>query len=246
MLEKLNNNEYLLIKNFASHKIFENINIMNWQDFLPILIQRRYLSKSVINIYEEAIDLLLDEEAKQTVRSLINEEFIKNSTKGEPLTSHRELLFQDLLNLGATRQEILTSSESEETKNTIKECLNILSKDFEEENFQVGLITALRFMTEVLVAEEYKNLWEKISQKLSSSICDSENPRSEFFYFHMIHDDRGSDVGQEKGVGGFSHSQKLANHINRLISCEEDVDYCIAIEKQVFEIKYKFYNQFIS
>jgi hypothetical protein len=251
MLKRLNKNEHLLIKEFTSHQIFRDINCMDWDKLLPILIQRRFLSKSLINIYEEAIDLLLDDDVKQTVRSLLNEEFVVHSTRGEPLTSHRELLFKDLLHLGATRQQILKSSESDITKNTIKECFNILSEDFNHKHFQVGLITALRFMTEVLVAEEYKCLWGKMKERLSPNIPNGNKPRSEFFFFHMIHDDRECDVGQERVVGGATHSQRLADHINKLICCEEASlyeeaeNYCMFIERQVFKIKYKFYDQFI-
>lgn len=243
MLEKLNEYELELIKDFTFHKLFQNIDLMAWDKFIGILIQRRFISKSVINIYEEAIDLLSNEQAKQVVRSLIKEEFVRNS-KGDPLPSHRELLFQDLINLGASKEQILRSSESEVTKSTIKECIDILSKDFGKDNFELGVITALRFMTEVIVAEEYKCLWGKISQKLSSSTSDVSKIRSEFYYFHMIHDDRGSDIGQKSWIGGISHAQKLAKCMSSLISNEDDINYCISIEKKVFDIKYKFYDQF--
>jgi hypothetical protein len=243
MLREFNEFELDLIEIFTSHEIFRNIDLINWNDFILILIQRRFLSKSVINIYEEAIDLLSNQQAKQVIRSLIKEEFVRNA-KGDPLRSHRELLFQDLLNLGATKEQILNSSESEVTKSTIKECINILSIDFGEDRFELGLITALRFMTEVLVAEEYKCLWGKISQKLSSNMSDINKVRSEFYYFHMIHDDRGLDIGRKRGIGGVSHAEQLANIIYPLISTEDDVNYCTSIEKKVFHIKYKFYDQF--
>jgi hypothetical protein len=243
MLDRFNKNEMELIENFKSHTIFKNINDIKWNDFLSILIQRRFISKSIINIYEEAIDLLSDKEVKKVARSLVKEEFPRNS-KGDPLLSHRELLFQDLVSLGATRKDILTSSESTVTKNTIKECINILSEDFGEDRFELGLITALRFMTEVLVAEEYRCLWKKMEEKLSPNVSESNRVRSEFYYFHMIHDDRGSDIGHKRGIGGISHAEQLADHMYPLISSEDDVNYCISIEKKVFDIKYKFYDQF--
>jgi uncharacterized membrane protein YheB (UPF0754 family) len=243
MLDRFNKTEIKLIESFKSHTVFKNINDLKWNDFLSILIQRRFISKSIINIYEEAIDLLSDKEVKKVARSLVKEEFPRNS-KGDPLSSHRELLIQDLLSLGASREQIFKSSESEVTKNTIKECINILSKDFGEDRFELGLITALRFMTEVLVAEEYRCLWGKMEEKLSSNVSESNRVRSEFYYFHMIHDDRGSDIGQKRGIGGISHAEQLAHHMYPLISSEDDVNYCISIEKKVFDIKYKFYDQF--
>jgi hypothetical protein len=245
MLEKLIEAENTLIREFISHQVFSDITLMEWDLFLKILIQRKFLSKSLINLYEEAIELVTDEEIKCTIRSLIKEEFPRRS-KDDPLPSHRELLYQDLINLGATRTQILTTPKSVMTATTIDKCLKLLGEDFDRPNFQLGTVAALRFMAEVLVAEEYKCFWDrKISQKLSSTIGDSQ-PRSQFYWFHIIHDDRGQEFsGDEKLTGGESHSQQLARHIKARISSPEDVYYCIAIEQRVVEIKSDFYNQFL-
>ena len=41
-------------------------------------------------------------------------------------------------------------------------------------------------------------------------------------------------------------SQELAIHLQGLIVSEEILDECMNIEKNVYEIKYKFYNQFLN
>lgn len=245
MLEKLIDNENRSIEQFIAHPIFDRVDTMEWQDFLHILIQRRFLSKAIISFYEEAIDLSSDEEVKYTIRSLIAEEFPRRS-KGEPLPSHRELLFQDLINLGATRAQILTTSKSAATTKTIDDCYSLLAKGIDRPYFQLGIVVALRFMAEVLVAEEYRRLWkQKISRKLSANLGE-QLPRSQFYWFHIIHDDRGQEFsGDEKITGGESHAQQLANHIRQLISLPEQVIYCIEIEQRVVEIKSNFYNQFL-
>ena len=42
MIEKLNNFEISLIKKFKSHPLFINLDEIPWNDFLYILIQRRF------------------------------------------------------------------------------------------------------------------------------------------------------------------------------------------------------------
>ena len=111
MIEKINSFEISLIEKFRSHPLFIHIDAISWNEFLGILIQRRFLSLSIVNIYEFVIDSLSDEEIKRTVRGILNEEYPRN-TKGVPLPSHRELLFQDILNLGATSEMILTTPET--------------------------------------------------------------------------------------------------------------------------------------
>jgi hypothetical protein len=62
----------------------------------------------------------------------------------------------------------------------------------------------------------------------------------------MIHDSRNSDIGKESFLGGLTHSQELAIHLQRLISSEEALLYCTHIEQSVYQLKYQFYDQFIS
>jgi hypothetical protein len=244
MLKQINDLECLLISNFKEHPVFNNINAISWNDFLTILIQRRFLSLSIVNIYEFIIDALLDENIKKIVRNILNEEYPRN-TKGIPLLSHRELLFHDLLNLGATYETILKTAESTSTKTIKEDSYQLMSACFEGKYPQAGLITFLRFWAEVLVSVEYSCLWKRISERLSATKT-TNKARSEFYYFHMIHDARNSDIGKEGLLGGLTHSQELAIHLQRLIVSEKILDECIKIEKDVYEIKYKFYNQFLN
>lgn len=243
MIEKINSFETSLIEKFKSHQIFNHIDAISWHDFLKIVVQRRFLSLSIVSIYEFVIDALSDEKIKQTVREIINEEYPRN-TKGVPLPSHRELLFQDLLNLGATREMILTTPETLVTQMVRDESFKLMSSCLGEKYYQVGLVAFLRFWAEVLVSIEYECLWQRISERLSNRQSDNK-VRSEFYYFHMIHDRRNSDIGKESLLGGLTHSQELAIHLQRLISSEDALLYCINIEKSVYHLKYQFYDQFI-
>lgn len=244
MIKQFNNLEDSLIENFKIHPVFININRLPWSIVLYILIQRRNLSLSIVNIYEYVIDCLIDEDIKSTVRKILNEEYPRN-TRGFPLFSHRELLFQDLLNLGATREMILTQPETSITKMVRDESYKLMTSCLGKEHFQVGLVTFLRFWAEVLVSIEYSCLWERISERLSSTKSDTK-ARSEFYYFHMIHDQRKSYIGEESILGGLTHSQELAIHLKRWIISEKALNYCLSIEKQTYQIKYQFYDQFIE
>lgn len=244
MLDKINNVENLLIKKFISHPLFIDIDVIPWNDFLAILIQRRFLSLSIVNMYEFVIDSLTDENIKRTVRAILHEEYPRN-TKGIPLASHRELLFQDLLNLGATHEMILMTEETPITKWVREESYRQLSSCLGKQYSQSGLIAFLRFWSEVLVSVEYSCLWKRISERLSTGKS-GDKIRSEFYYFHMIHDAKNSDIGEDSFLGGLTHSQELALHLHRLVLSEGAVLYCINIEEAVYRLKCTFYDQFTA
>jgi len=243
MIEAINSFEISLIEKFRSHPLFIQIDAIAWHDVLEILIQRRFLSLSIVNIYEFVIDALADQQIKRTVRGILNEEYPRN-TKGIPLPSHRELLFQDLLNLGATSEMILTTPETPVTQMVRDESYKLMISCLGEKYYQVGLVAFLRFWAEVLVSVEYSCLWQRISERLSNEQS-NHKIRSEFYYFHMIHDSRNSDVGKESFLGGLTHSQELAIHLQRLISSEDALLYCINLEGIAYQLKYRFYDQFI-
>ncbi|MGF1539539.1 MAG: hypothetical protein ACFCU5_03665 [Pleurocapsa sp.] len=244
MLEIINNWETDLITKFKLHPLFTQINTLSWQDFLAILIQRRFLSLSIVNIYELAIDALTDQPAKQTVREILHEEYPRN-TKGIALPSHRELLFQDLLNLGATAKMILTTPETIITREVREESYQLMVDCLGKTESQIQLIVFLRFWAEVLVAVEYSCLWQRISEILASKNS-KDKPRSEFYYFHLIHDSRSSDLGQENLLGGLTHAQELGIHLKRLMSSSESLSLCTNLEKKAYLLKSKFYYQFLD
>jgi hypothetical protein len=243
MIEQVNSYEHVLIDQLKSHPVFLRLEQIEWDDLLTILIQRRFLSLSIVNVYEFVIDALIDPEIKQTVRGILNEEYPRN-TKGVPLPSHRELLFQDLLNLGATAEMILKTPETETTQQ-LRAASNKMMVDCLDRPYgQVGLITFLRFWAEVTVSIEYSCLWPRISERLAKGQS-RHKIRSEFYYFHMIHDNRSSDLGKESFLGGLTHAQELAIHLQKLVIDQDAVDYCLKLEAQAYQLKYQFYDQFL-
>ncbi len=243
MIEKVNSFEMSLIDNLKSHPLFLQIDRLDWSGLLKILIQRRFLSLSIVNVYEFVIDALTDPEIKKTVRGILNEEYPRN-TKGVPLPSHRELLFQDLLNLGASADMILKTPETQTTKHLRTATTQIMVECLDRPYDQVGLIAFLRFWAEVTVSVEYSCLWPRISERLAKG-ASRHKIRSEFYYFHMIHDNRSSDLGKESFLGGLTHAQELAVHLQKLVSDEAALDCCLQLEQQAYQLKYQFYDQFL-
>ena len=244
MLAPLNNQERQHIASLRAHPILANVASLSWDDLLALLLQRRFLSLSIVNVYEFVIDALESEAIKATVRLILHEEDPRK-TRGVPLASHREVLFRDLLNLGASRESILNTSESAETQLVRLASLEALQSCLSQTDSDLALIAFLRFWAEVLVSVEYECLWPRLSQRLAHGPA-ADGVRSEFFYYHMIHDRRQSDIGAEQILGGLTHSQELARHMAELIGNEAALQVAISQVDRAWELKNRFYQQFVA
>src|SRR5689334_11089193 len=92
--------------------------------------------------------------------------------------SHRENLVHDLLLLGATKSEVLSSRPTKATAGAIQDSLELIYRVSGEDDSDLKLLTVLRFWGEVLVSIEYQQLWRRLSTKLSVS-----GPKQSHFYF---------------------------------------------------------------
>lgn len=243
MLAPLNAHERTRIACLRAHPVLANVAALSWDDLLALLLQRRFLSLSIVNVYEFVIDALESEAIKATVRLILHEEYPRN-TRGVPLASHRELLLRDLLHLGASREQILGTRESAETQAVRLASLEALQSCLGNLHSDLALIAFLRFWAEVLVSVEYECLWPRLSERLAHGPA-VEGVRSEFFYYHMIHDRRQSDIGGEQLLGGLTHSQELARHMAELIDSKEALQIAINQVQQAWELKDRFYRQFL-
>ncbi len=242
MLELLNRHETLRIAQFQAH-LLSRSDGLPWDGLLALLIQRRHLSLSIVNVYEFVIDALDDEAIKAAVRLILHEEFPRN-TKGVALPSHRELLFQDLLSLGASREQILTTAESSITGSVRHESQERLMGCLTQPHHELALICFLRFWAEVLVSVEYTCLWPRLSERLSHAQA-PDRSKSEFFYYHMIHDRRQSDIGADTLLGGLTHAEELARQISKLIPDETALACAMHQVDEACALKSRFYDQFL-
>lgn len=243
MLNQLNAHERQCIVNLQEHPIFGHIAGFSWDDLLALLLQRRYLSLAIVNVYEFVIDALENEASKATVRLILHEEYPRNS-RGMPLPSHRELLFRDLIHLGATREQILSTAESADTLQVRLESFAALESCLTRPHSDLALISFLRFWAEVLVAVEYACLWPRLSERLTHGFAEEGN-RSEFYFYHMIHDRRQTDIGAEHLLGGLTHSQELARHIATRIVSDATLQIAIEQVERAWQLKDLFYRQFL-
>ena len=243
MLAPLNDHERTRIASLRAHPLLANATALSWDDLLALLLQRRFLSLSIVNVYEFVIDAIESEAIKATVRLILHEEYPRN-TRGVPLASHRELLFRDLQHLGASRKQILSTAESAETQQVRLASLEALQSYLNQPHSDLALIAFLRFWAEVLVSVEYECLWPRLSERLAHGPA-ADGVRSEFFYYHMIHDRRQSDIGAEQLLGGLTHAQELARHMAALISNEAALQIAISQVEQAWELKDRFYRQFL-
>ena len=243
MLDRLNAHERHLMQRLRGHPLFQRLPALGWEELLAVLIQRRFLSLSIVNVYEFVIDGLHSEAIRATVRSILHEEYPRN-TRGVPTASHRDQLFHDLLHLGASREQILFSEESVTTALVRRQSMEQLQACLHLNLSDLSLLCFLRFWAEVLVAVEYESLWPRLSERLNQGAA-GDGARSEFFFFHMIHDRRQSDIGEVQLLGGLTHAQELAGHLVGLIDSEEALHCALAQVDRAWKLKDHFYSQFI-
>ena len=123
--------------------------------------------------------------------------------------------------------------------------LEALQSCLSQTDSDLALIAFLRFWAEVLVSVEYECLWPRLSERLAHGPA-ADGVRSEFFYYHMIHDRRQSDIGAEQLLGGLTHSQELARHMAELIDSEAALQIAISQVDRAWELKDRFYRQFVA
>ena len=68
MLAPLNNQERQHIASLRAHPLLANVATLTGDDLLALLLQRRLLSLSIVNVYECVIDALVSDAIKATVR----------------------------------------------------------------------------------------------------------------------------------------------------------------------------------
>jgi hypothetical protein len=144
----------------------------------------------------------------------------------------------------ASGSNLASLKESDVTRSVRHECQQQLMDCLSEPHRQLALICYLRFWAEVLVSVEYSYFWPRLSERLSHGDV-PDRSKSEFFYHHMIHDSRQSDIGTDTLLGGRTHAQELGRQISRLIPNEEALACAMRQVDQACALKSRFYDQFL-
>jgi hypothetical protein len=161
--------------------------------------------------------------------------------------THRQDLMQDLLALGATRDELLGSVASETTLHVLARMFAAIRKSEDEHLYQIKVLTTLRIAGEVLVAVEYDHYWPHLQRLGLRAANEPGGVRSVFYYPHLCHDERRQRfAGEPDKFVARTHSDQLADCLRSslIAGSSEEIDYCISAATSAEDMKRSFYNQF--
>lgn len=236
-LDELDRAEDELIDRFRTNPVLTGVGDLDDDAFLEILLQRRFVSLAFTPCYDLAIDLLADKEALQIARIILREEYPDGSGRTR---SHREDMVEDLLRLGATREQITHSRPSRRTMRTITDTFRMIADAGTGEHPDAAILTVLRFWGEVLVAEEYHLLWPRMEDRMLTP--DGDN-LSRFYFPHLVHDAKDRPLSRPSRLAA-THSDRLASRLRALLVGEEQRDLFLAAERRILAIREGFYRQF--
>jgi hypothetical protein len=242
MLQDVDAHEDRLVAHFVGHRVFGGMTKMTRAEILAILLQRRFLSLGFTPFYEMAMDGLIDRASQACAREILREEY---GTGDRP--THRQDLMQDLLALGATRDEILGSFASEPTLQALARMFALLRKSEGEPLYQIKVLTALRLAGEVLVAAEYDRYWPHLRRLGLRAGNERGGVQSVFYYPHLCHDERRQRFGGEPDeFAARTHSDQLAHCLRSCLVAgpPEGIGYSISAATAAADIKRSFYDQF--
>jgi hypothetical protein len=230
------------IDKLLQHPVVQNISNLDTEQFFNVLLQRRFVSHAITNLYDLAIDSNINKDCKLILRRIQREEYPDSTNQEQYPPSHREDLVHDLQLIGISLDQILQSRPSKTTKACIDSMLTKML-DYGSDNSSIKTIAFIRFAGEVLVAEEYKALWFRIAKILVDL---RHNPKSisRFFWPHIIHDSRSSFSTEIKKSK--THSSYLGFFLSSLINSDSDLSLFKCAENEAVQLKCLFYDQFIA
>jgi hypothetical protein len=211
-----------LLARFTAHGLFRDIEQLDHSTFLEVLLQRRFLSLLFPVIYDVGIDGLTDPTAISLVREILREEY-PGASGSKP--SHREDLVCDLLTLGATRSQVLTSRPSAVTVSVIEETLALML-DAAAADSEVPVLTILRF-------------WGRIEKQFHAA-----GMPSRFYQPHHDHD--GREPLATASQSSLTHSGRVGACLVRLLQDDGGMEQFDRTEQQVFATRMRFYDQFLA
>jgi len=224
-----------LLARFSAHALVRGIEDLGHDEFLDVLLQRRFLSLQFPVMYDIGIDGLTDPTAIALVREILREEY-PDASGSTP--SHRENLVTDLLALGATRQQVLGSRPTSVTTAVIEETLALMF-DAARSCSDLRILTILRFWGEVLVSVEYGEFWGRMDPLFAAA-----GVTSRFYRPHHHHD--GREPLASASPSDQTHSGRLGACLAPLLAAGAAVEELARTEDQVLASRMRFYDQFLA
>ena len=230
--KELNQYEDMIIEKHTRHPVLATLKDRNNTELEDILKQRRFLSTVAFTpFYDLAIDGLTDAEAKETARWVLREEY----PTGKP--SHREDLLADLMELGLTKEAILTAPRTPQTEEAIKGLWDLVSYTPEKtpEEYDTKAVVALRLAGEVLVSVEYGFILPELERRYGLKAKDSR-----FYWPHFMEDKKMKPIGTE----GKSHADRFSVILARLVNTQEKLSLAEHSMDAALKARSSFYKQF--
>jgi hypothetical protein len=237
-VQDLNDFEDNLIERFRQHRVLANMAALSEPEFASVLLQRRFLSLAFTPAYDLAIDLLRDNTIVRSARVILREEY-PDSRGYTP--SHREDMKEDILALGVSREELVTTQPTPQTLDTITATMRLIAVSGAHEHADLRLLTTLRFWGEVLVSVEYGRMWPRMEPRL---VVNGEN-RSRFYYPHHIHDAKAQPLTATSPLAS-THSDRLGVRLAELLADERHRSSFMEVEAEILGLKCAFYDQFVT
>jgi hypothetical protein len=235
-LPKLDELEDRLSTRLAEHTVLREIDKLTPNDFLRVLMQRRFVSLAFTIVNDLALDAFRDRKCKTIVRRILREEYPDPEGK---VPSHREDLFSDLISLGARKQHIIDSKPTDVTRDVISLSMGLVTNIKLGALSDIRLLTALRFWGEVLTAVEYSAFWRRMSPIFSGK------KSSNFYYPHLIEDGKLEPLHKSSSFRE-THSDRMGRRLKSMITGRGAQIAFAQTEEDVIKIKLKFYDQFNS
>lgn len=222
--------EKQLLSGLTAHPILQHPETLSDQQLVYVLLQRRFISMIFTPVYDMGIDALSTQAALDVAREIVREEY----PVGKP--SHREDLIADLLDLGATRHQILACKPTPSTTSTLIETLELMGEAAAGGD-EVRVLGMLRFWGEVVVAVEYGQFWKAIGPYFTTK----QRP-SCFYQAHYSHDGREPIAA----ASAQTHSGRLGQCLRVLLDSPGAAKSLVEIETKIVHSRLRFYDQFVT
>ncbi len=228
--------ERQLLARFTSHPVLQAVGTLPDEQFLAVLLQRRFLSLIFTTVYDIGIDALSDETATKFVGVILREEYPDDT--GET-RSHREDLVGDLDVLGATKAQVLGCRPTAVTTSILLDTLELIGDSAGiGAAGDVKVLAMLRFWGEVLVSVEYGMYWKRMERLFQDAGVESE-----FYLAHINHD--GCEALTDASDQSVTHSGMLGACLKRLLATPDADAAFLEIETRLVEMRLRFYDQFL-
>jgi hypothetical protein len=251
-LGALNRWERELIDRFKTIPLFRALPDMPDQEFLDLLLQRRFISLMHTEIYDLAIDGLLGESAIRKARRILRQAYPGSDGT---LPSHQELLRHGLELIGVSRDHLDRAARWPVTSKYAERVRRMLRKSDADAisprgtiDHQIRLLTILRFWGEALVSVEHGLFWPRLSD-LGLSATRGEPNCSRFYYPHLSQDAVQYGFSSPSLHLSETHADLLGSELEFLLRHQGPVDPtavggCARIEETIIEDRIFFYSQF--